>query len=213
MKEDILEDAFHLILCGAGGIGTNAAIAFAHSKLPAQTFTMTLIDPDQVEQKNLNRLPYKKHIGQQKVLALRDYIKENVDASFPIMMHGAIAEEALEEAIKAVEPYGGKIFVLDCTDSLNAQRFIYRLCETLAIEYARIGNENQFVHIEFNRCAAINGFGEDPPEGYTNTQTNMWWVYGTVHMFWEVFQLQLHMKPKTGSTYHYDLTKFVTCEI
>ena len=60
-------------LAGAGGLGSNCAMMLARSGLKH----FVLVDGDVVEDSNLNRQHYfPRHVGQSKVLALREQIRE-----------------------------------------------------------------------------------------------------------------------------------------
>jgi len=65
--------AAHVGLAGAGGLGSNCAMMLARSGLKH----FVLVDGDVVEESNLNRQHYfPRHVGQSKVLALREQIRE-----------------------------------------------------------------------------------------------------------------------------------------
>ncbi|WP_069631957.1 sulfur carrier protein ThiS adenylyltransferase ThiF [Campylobacter pinnipediorum] len=62
-----------IIICGAGGIGSNLAVMLVRSGLK----NLSIVDFDIVEQSNLNRQYYfKKHLGMPKVKALKSVLTE-----------------------------------------------------------------------------------------------------------------------------------------
>lgn len=66
----------NIIICGAGGIGSNLAVMLVRSGVKR----LTIIDFDMVEESNLNRQYYfKKDIGKPKVAALKEILQSITD--------------------------------------------------------------------------------------------------------------------------------------
>lgn len=207
----------HIIVVGVGGVGTNVGLSFVHFKkvikednIEVPLDSITIIDPDLVEEKNLNRLPFKKYIGMLKVHAFEYYVRENIDSDIPIVCYPDLAQKALPMAMDELtfmsepECTDGKkrVLVIDCTDSVQAQSYIFAQCQSMTQQtdvhfwYTRIGNENNSIHIESSRTTADSGWGEGQT-GYISTQTNQFYINAVCHYFHQVLRIVMVRPERT----------------
>lgn len=109
--------AAHVTIAGAGGLGSNIAIALARIGVGH----LTLIDFDQVELSNLNRQQFKlSQVGMDKVTALKQNLQEfnpfvTIDALVKKVNHDNVAELFADADIicEAFDNPGAKAMLLD----------------------------------------------------------------------------------------------------
>lgn len=115
------------ILCiGLGGIGSWVALNFAL----VGTKKLDLIDADTIEEHNLNRTPFKlSHIGQTKVLAVLNLIKERREDCqvniYPLRF------EMVKEMLN-LDEYD---LIVDCTDNLNVKSILQQRNNYIKLGY------------------------------------------------------------------------------
>jgi len=149
---------------GCGGTGFWTAVFLAMSGVEE----LILIDPDNLEISNLNRLPLEESdVGQKKTAVTRDFISS---------IRKTIRIETHETAITKPEDcvvLRGVIFC--CTDNLKSQQIICAYCNKNRISYQRIGYDGTVLNVSkaFPLCF------EEPKDqqGYTITPS---WVVPAV---------------------------------
>lgn len=171
----------NIIIAGIGGIGMNLAISLSQIEKIADIpiDSLYLIDPDIIEEKNLNRLPMKKYIGQPKTHALLKFINDNIRRDLLIHVYMGDARSHLVKIIDRLYcDNNNHNIVIDCTDRTIIQKDIIDICRSYNISYMRIGNENNIVTIEINK-----NYAETLKKhfmGYESTPTNPFYVGGTL---------------------------------
>ena len=115
-------------LVGCGGIGFWVALYLAMAGIPK----VDLVDPDVVEESNLNRLPLPhSSVGQRKVTVLRSLLA-SLRPDAVVMAYAVPVSEFL---LKGLSP----MVLVDCTDDPNAQELCYKYCCNNGTRYVRAG--------------------------------------------------------------------------
>ncbi|MGS0497921.1 molybdopterin-synthase adenylyltransferase MoeB [Pseudoalteromonas sp. S1727] len=158
--------AAHIVVVGAGGLGSPALLYLA----AAGVGELTLLDDDKVELSNLQRqVLYKvNHLGQDKVSAagkvlssLNNQIKINTIST-------------KLSADNAQQVFSGATLVLDCSDNFSTRYVVNRQCLALGIPLvsgAAIASEGQLMCFDFRQpqspCYGCL-FGAQPQEQTLN---------------------------------------------
>jgi len=200
MHPSIEKDAIHYIIVGVGGIGSNLAIALAQMYVGNVKFdgkseikSITIIDFDVVEEKNLNRLPFKKSVGELKVEALKEYIANQV-GEVPLISYATRWEDVGNNVLNDIKETNETALVVDCTDNTAVQRNIFLDVVSHQRDnliYAHIGNENEQVSIEINRSLVAEANWGNDFAGYLSTQTNSFFVAKTISIFHDLWTMYL----------------------
>jgi tRNA A37 threonylcarbamoyladenosine dehydratase len=141
----------NVLVLGAGGIGSWAALGFALSGVK----DVTIVDPDILEIHNLNRTPYKlNQEGMHKVIAMADLISER-----RINCNVLPIAATLESALLPLEPYD---VIIDCTDTLFCKQHLKD--RKYKGTYVKLGYDGTSVTIDPNLYSEI---WELEGEGYT----------------------------------------------
>lgn len=133
----------HVLILGLGGLGSSAALYMASSGVGR----ITLVDPDQLENSNLQRqiIHNESRIGQNKALSAKHSI-ELLNSSTQVM---AVDDELTESALAKLVAEAD--VVLDCTDNGPSRRLHNRLCiqyKTPLVSAAAIRFEGQMMVID-----------------------------------------------------------------
>lgn len=117
--------AAHIVLIGAGGLGSACAPYLAASGIGK----ITLVDHDAVELTNLQRqiMHTTKRIGQKKVTSAQTMLHE----LNPNITIEAVAEKADQQLLTKLLPTAS--LVIDCTDNFETRQLINALC----VEYRK----------------------------------------------------------------------------
>lgn len=123
------------LIAGAGGTGFWTALAMAMAGITE----MIVCDPDDLEESNLARLPYSpEDIGKNKAAALAEFLL-NIRPTLNITIQGEVNEFLLE----TLRP--GFTEIIDCTDSLAAQKEIYTWAKKAKKTYYRVGCDGHHI--------------------------------------------------------------------
>ena len=130
-----------ITIAGIGGIGSWVAIFAAMSGVQ----NLYLFDYDVVEEHNRNRLPFcQGSLNRLKVEVVRDYIMairpEAIIAAIPERLEGILLQVQLSVSN----------FIVDCTDSPQAQFNIYNSCKKYRVPYIRAGYDGTHITITSN---------------------------------------------------------------
>lgn len=120
---------------GLGGTGSWVALNLALVGVP----NLILVDPDVLEDHNLNRTPYTRMqacFGISKVAAVGALIKERRGAATALTLHNNPVEEVLGQI-----PWEQQDFVIDCTDTLSTKEHIFP--QVPAGRYLRLGYDGE----------------------------------------------------------------------
>ncbi len=119
VKEHLLQ--FRVGIAGAGGLGSNCAIALARSGVG----TLVICDFDYVETSNLNRQYYfSRQTGKPKVLALKENISE-IDSKINVI----ISTEKLYES-NIPEIFNGCNLLIEALDSAEMKQMFIETVQT-----------------------------------------------------------------------------------
>jgi molybdopterin/thiamine biosynthesis adenylyltransferase len=152
---------------GLGGLGSFAALELAHLGIGK----LLLIDPDRIEESNLNRLlgAGPGDVGRYKVEVYRDFIRNVAPPTdCQALAANVTATEALE-ALKAAD------VVLGCVDNHGARLVLNAFCLQHGLPYidagtgVRLGQEEQ-VHAGGQVQLALAGAGCLQCRGFINAQ-------------------------------------------
>jgi hypothetical protein len=135
-------------LIGAGGIGTYVALSLALD-MHAEKLNLErlhIIDPDVVENKNLNRqCLYTEHVGLPKATALRDELykicspkKTSITATSEYVTSDSISQ-LLDPDVKLAKQYGDSHAILCCTDNAQSRYIVSKFCEEQNIRFLEAG--------------------------------------------------------------------------
>ncbi|NMM42599.1 HesA/MoeB/ThiF family protein [Pseudoalteromonas arctica] len=158
--------AAHIVVVGAGGLGSPALLYLA----AAGVGVLTLLDNDKVELSNLQRqVLYKvNHLGQDKVSAARKVLGS---------LNNQIKINAISAKLtadNAQQIFSGATLVLDCSDNFNTRYVVNRQCLALGIPLvsgAAIASEGQLMCFDFRQSQSpCYGclFGEQPQQQTLN---------------------------------------------
>jgi len=110
----------HVFIAGAGGLGSNVAIALAR----AGVGTMTIVDFDKVEPSNLNRQQYfRDQVGMMKVEALR----MNLARINPELKIVAVAEKITPSNCNDIISADAEI-IFECFDRADCKAYLSSFC-------------------------------------------------------------------------------------
>lgn len=205
------------VFLGVGGLGTNLAVAIAHfgknwkinagnsynkNEIAIETNRLVFMDPDIVEESNLNRLPLKAHVGEPKTYALKDFIEKNVNNDLVIVPYVGDARVGLDNVIKLYKEEktkDHKIVIFDTTDRTLVQKDLITKYRKLLLKpgakasknsvFIHVSNENEFVCVEVNSLHAERL--EKHHTGYLATPTNSFYVSGTLALAYAEIRKQL----------------------
>jgi molybdopterin/thiamine biosynthesis adenylyltransferase len=139
----------HVLLIGAGALGTFAALALATR---GDIDSLTIIDPDYVEATNLNRQPlFLRAVGDGKAVTLAKQLRKIQ----PAMQVDSIAEPVSPEHFDRCRPD----LVLSCVDSFAPRKLIHDECLRRGIPLINGGTSAFSGHIEVyvpNKTACFN---------------------------------------------------------
>lgn len=146
-------------IVGCGGTGFWTALLLAMSG----TEELILIDADNIEESNLNRLPIdRSSIGRSKVNELKDLISrlrpDTRIETHKFKIHGVTDCEILR----------GKVFC--CTDNLQSQQLICAYCKKNDLSYQRVGYDGTILNVSKGFPLS---FEDKPVNGYQVTPS---WV-------------------------------------
>jgi len=112
----------HVLVCGAGGVGSFVAEALCRSGIGE----ITILDYDVVEPSNLNRqlMTTKNNIGMDKTIALKNRIEEVSDAKVNTIRTFIGPDFELKENYD---------YVIDCIDTLSAKFTLVKKCHEKGI--------------------------------------------------------------------------------
>uniref|UniRef100_A0A6M3ISF4 Putative ubiquitin activating domain contining protein n=1 Tax=viral metagenome TaxID=1070528 RepID=A0A6M3ISF4_9ZZZZ len=140
---------------GVGGVGFWLGLELAMVGVPQ----LNLIDPDSVEEHNLNRLPIPKGmIGRAKVDVLAMLIKS-------LREHCIITKHPYKADSDVLDMLGHEV-ICDCTDSFRFQRQLGQYCADKRVEYVRAGYDGTHYTVTSNVLSTWD-VDEDEPDGYT----------------------------------------------
>jgi len=129
-------------ICGCGGIGFWVALYLVMAGIPK----VDLVDPDVVEESNLNRLPLPhSSVGQRKVTVLRSLLS-SLRPDAVVMAYAVPVSEFL---LRGLSP----MVLVDCTDDPRAQELCYKYCCNNGTRYVRAGY-NGGTHITITSTVA-----------------------------------------------------------
>jgi sulfur carrier protein ThiS adenylyltransferase len=110
----------HAFIAGAGGLGSNVAIALARAGIGA----MTIVDFDKVEPSNLNRQQYfRDQVGMMKVDALR----MNLARINPKLEIKTICKKILPENCDEIIPVTADV-IFECFDRADCKAYLSSFC-------------------------------------------------------------------------------------
>jgi len=151
-------------IVGCGGTGFWTAVFLAMSGVEE----LILVDPDNLEMSNLNRLPLEeRHSGMKKTVVTKDFIG-NIRKTVRIETH--------ENSIFKPEDctvLRGVIFC--CTDSLKSQQIICAYCNKNKLHYQRIGYDGTVLNV--SKAFPLSFDESNEQRGYTITPS---WVIPAV---------------------------------
>ncbi len=173
-----------VVIVGCGGVGTWVAIALAMGG----TERLTLIDYDNIEEHNLNRLPYShSSIGRNKAEVLREYLINIRPSAYVIALN-----QRIEDIIGFINLEYTTVYC--CTDTGASQLITWNACNPPR-------NENNYYATTYRRIG-MDGLGltfstKKPPEwgdGNDGYQITASWSGGcmvagalaTMHRTWEL---------------------------
>lgn len=139
--------AAHVIVVGAGGLGSPALLYLAASGVGE----LTLLDDDKVELSNLQRqVLYKvNHLGQAKVSAAGKVLGS---------LNNQITVNTIEQQLteqNAEQVFAGATLVLDCSDNFTTRYTVNRFCLKAGIPLisgAAIASEGQLICFDFRKA-------------------------------------------------------------
>lgn len=138
--------AAHVVVIGAGGLGSPALLYLAASGVGE----LTLLDDDKVELSNLQRqVLYKvNHLGQQKVSAAGKVLT-SLNNQITV---NAISQQLTQE--NAEQVFKGATLILDCSDNFTTRYTVNRFCLKAGIPLvsgAAIASEGQLMCFDFRQ--------------------------------------------------------------
>lgn len=158
IKDLVIPDVVTVI--GLGGTGFWTAIFLAMSGVKE----LILIDPDLIEQSNLNRLPItKKDIGKKKIEVIKNWIL-TIRNNCRIESHDLKIDNASQCSI-----IRGVVFC--CTDNLTSQQLICAYAKKNNLAYQRIGYDGTILNI--SEAFPLSFEEKETQIGYTVTPS---WV-------------------------------------
>ena len=130
-----IEESRDHVIVGCGGIGYWLGILLALHGVPK----LLLIDGDEVDSSNLNRLPVPvAWRGFNKAIALRKTIKalrpEMTITVLPSRIEGMLAS-------RVINGYSSCTQIWDCTDHMPTQQALFKMCKDTGHKYRKIGYE------------------------------------------------------------------------
>jgi len=148
----------HVAVVGLGGTGFYTAYYLAMVGVK----TLTLIDPDIIEDVNLNRLPFTgEDIGKRKVKVIADYLMELRPSLIAVAYPNRF--ERLVSDLEVISPH----LVCDCTDNVPTQNTIYRFCVKQRIPYLGINYDGYRVSVVYEPDPKARTFWEsEEDQGY-----------------------------------------------
>jgi len=149
---------------GCGGTGFWTAVFLAMSGVEE----MILIDPDNLEASNLNRLPIdERFTGMKKTVVTKEFIS-NIRKATRIETHELSIHKPEDCVILR-----GAIFC--CTDSLKSQQIICAYCNKNRLPYQRIGYDGTVLNV--SKAFPLSFDESNDQQGYTITPS---WVIPAV---------------------------------
>lgn len=149
---------------GCGGTGFWTALLLAMSGVQE----LIIIDPDNIEASNLNRLPLRNNdIGKTKIAAISEYI-EKIRNPIRIETHYSAIEKSQDCQILR-----GIVFC--CTDNLKSQQLICAYCKKNKLAYQRIGYDGTTLNV--SKAFPLSFKEKEEETGYTITPS---WVIPAV---------------------------------
>lgn len=149
---------------GVGGTGFWTAIFLAMSGVKE----LVLIDSDNIEKSNLNRLPLTENsIGEKKIVAAKEYISK-LRNNCRIEIHDLKIDNATACSI-----IRGDVFC--CTDNLTSQQLICAYAKKNSLPYQRIGYDGTILNI--SEAFPLSFEEKETQTGYTVTPS---WVIPAV---------------------------------
>jgi hypothetical protein len=152
--QDELSIPDNVIIVGCGGVGTWVAIALAMGG----TQRFILIDHDNIEEHNLNRLPYpQSSIGRNKAEALKEYIINIRPGAYVVAI-----DQRVEDVIGLLDFTNQTVYC--CTDTMASRLAAWNACANVRKQ----NYQNYYGQILYRRIG-LDGFGltfstKKPPE-------------------------------------------------
>lgn len=142
-----------ICVVGCGGVGMNVVMMLAMAGVEE----IIIFDDDIIEEHNLNRMPVpykamgmnKAHVGKEMIRAMRPNLNVSV---FKTKFDSMLIDGALD-------------WIIDCTDSFNAQQEISKFAKENSIKYCKLGYNGERISI-YNDVSTWDVDPEDE-SGYT----------------------------------------------
>lgn len=152
---------------GCGGTGYWTALFLAMSGVEK----IILIDPDIIEQSNLNRLPCSsKDVGRFKTAVLAGHIRSLRPDCNVITYNKTIYNQQTAQLVQGV--------VFCCTDSIKSQRLLWDYCFDHNLKYQRVGYDGTYLNVSrLYPHRVVLGRKSTAADGYTVTPS---WVVPAV---------------------------------
>lgn len=128
------------IVVGCGGVGFWLGIVLAMQG----SANFILVDGDSIEQSNLNRLPVPPAwVGTNKAVALRKVMRtlRPMSCVSVIPKHFNHEQPSTFTKIISTHAHSYGVMIWDCTDDVNAQKALFKLCGEHSKSYRKLGYE------------------------------------------------------------------------